>query len=372
MDLLVLTEDFYPSVSGGAHARWRFAQIATKRGHNISVVTPRQPDTPKFETVDGVDIARPFPSQPSSVPAASPVATATRLFHSGAVFAWLQWWARNRQFDAVYSASNTLHWVASAFGQQRDVPSVSFVGYTPSMRPEIQPRLKLALERLNFKYGMADTVFCRLPEIRDLIADASNADVQLIDGVLNAERIQDAHSQAQQSTIRTDYAGDEERLLVFVGRLNEEKNIPGLIRILSELPPSYRLAVVGDGPERDTLHREIEDAGVQDRVTVCGQLSHEEALSIIAVSDGLLLPSHTEAYPTVVFEGLALGCTVFATPVGILPSVDHPRLYLDPVEEISDTIRNSQFEQTQRLDEQTMKQYSMERFADQILGAIGV
>jgi hypothetical protein len=109
MNLLVLTEDFYPSVSGGAHARWRFAQIATQRGHNVTVVTPRQPNTPKAETVDGVEIVRPFPAKPSPLPPASLIATGTRIFHSGAVFAWLQWWARNRQFDAVYSVETLQH-----------------------------------------------------------------------------------------------------------------------------------------------------------------------------------------------------------------------------------------------------------------------
>jgi glycosyltransferase involved in cell wall biosynthesis len=192
----------------------------------------------------------------------------------------------------------------------------------------------------------------------------------LIDGVLNTDRIRDAHSQAQQDGVRADYVGDGDRLLVFVGRLSEEKNIPGLISILSELPPSYQLVVVGDGPERDTLRREIADAGVKDQVTVCGQLSHEDALAIIAASDGLVLPSHTEAYPTVVFEGLALGCTVFSTPVGILPGIDHPCININPVAQIPDIIQNTQFEQTQKIDTQTLEKYSMEQFADQILGTI--
>lgn len=372
MRLLMLTEDFYPSVSGGAHARWRFAQIATRRGHDISVVTPQQPDTPASEIVDDIEITRPFPAHPQSLPPASSVATATRIAHTAAVFAWLQWWARDREFDAVYSASNTLHWVASAFGRQREIPSISFVGYTPSMRPEAQSRLKLALERFNFTYGMADTVFCRVPEIRDLIEDYSDADVRLIHGILNEDRIRDAYTRAKETDIRSDYVGPHENLLVFAGRLSEEKNVPETIKILSELPSSYRLVIVGDGAERETVERTIENQRIQERVTLCGQRSHEETLSIIAAADGLILPSHTEAYPTVVFEGLSLGCTVFATPVGILPTVRHPRLRLGLVDELSDEIQSTSFEQTRELDEETLKQYSMDQFADHILGAIGI
>ncbi|WP_340101755.1 glycosyltransferase family 4 protein [Salinibaculum salinum] len=370
MHLLMLTEDFYPSVSGGAHEGLRFAQIATRRGHHVSVVTPRKPETRTSEIVDGIEITRPFPARPSSLPPASSVATATRVVHTGVLYAWLQWWSRDREFDAVYSASNTLHWIASEFGRQHDIPSLSYIGYTPSMRPEANSHLKISLERLNFTYGLAESVFCRLPRIRDLIEEYSGKDVQLIHGILNEDRIRDGYGRAQEADVRSEYAGPDERLLVFAGRLSEEKNVPGVIEIFSQLPPSYRLVIIGDGPEWETVQRTIENQAVQEQVKMCGQLSHEETLSVIAVADGLLLPSHTEVYPTVAFEGLTFGCTVFATPVGILPEVDHPRLRLAPAEGLGDEIQSTSFGETCELDEKTLKQYSMERFADQILGAI--
>jgi len=370
MHLLILTEDFYPSVSGGAHARWRFAQIATERGHDVTVITPQRPNTTASEVVDGIKIIRPFPAHPPSVPPASPVSTATRIFHSGALFIWLQWWARSREFDAVYSASNTLHWVASTLGRQQDIPSLSFVGYTPSMRPEAQSRFKLTLERLNFRYGMADNVFCRLPTIRELIEERSGSDVQLIHGVLNSKRIRDAYKRAQKTDIRTDYADPDERLIVIAGRLSEEKNVPAAVRVLTDLPTSYRLLVIGDGPERETVEKAIEHYELHDRVTLCGKLSHEVTLTTIAAADGLLLTSHTEAYPTVVFEALALGSTVFATAVGILTDIEHPHLYLASVEEFAEITRTTSLERSQGLDEETLEEYSMERFADRIFEAI--
>lgn len=370
MNLLILTEDFYPSISGGALARWRFAQIAAQRDHNVSVVTPRRPDTASSEFVDGIEITRPFPAHPPSRPPASPVSTATRLLHSAGLFVWLQWWARDRQFDAVYSPSNTLHWVASAFGHQRDIPSASFVGYTPSMRPESQSTLRIKLERLNFAHGLADHVFCRLPSIKNLIEECSDKNAQLIHGVLNGPRIRDAHRRAREEEVRSKYANPDENLLVFAGRLSEEKNVPATIDVLSELPPAYKLVVIGDGPEQDNVKKKLEQQGLRDRVTTLGELSHEETLTIIAAADGLLLPSHTESYGAVVFEGLALGCEVFATPVGILPEVEHSSLWIAPVKRFSDNIRSALFERTDELEEETLAAYSMERFADQILGAI--
>lgn len=369
MDILLLTEDFFPSVSGGAHARWRFAEIATNRGHNVSVITPRIPETSASEYIDDIEIVRPFPNHPPSLPPASTISTMTRIVHSGALFAWLQWWARDREFDAVYSASNTLHWVGSAFGRQRKIPSLSFVGYTPSMQSEEQSQFKLALERLNFKYGMGDHVFCRIPSIRESISMQTDADVQLIHGVLNEVRIREAYKTYKKTQL-LDTTDVPDRVLVFAGRLSEEKNVPAAIEIISQLPAHYRLLVIGDGPERDAVVNAINKYNVNERVTLCGELSHKETLVRIAGADGLLLTSRTESYGTVVFEGLSLGCAVFTTPVGILPNIKHSRLHVAPVEQLPDRICAASMDQNSFLDEVTLSQYSMERFVDDILNAV--
>jgi glycosyltransferase involved in cell wall biosynthesis len=164
------------------------------------------------------------------------------------------------------------------------------------MHPDSQPTLRIKLERLNFSYGLADHVFCRLPSVKELIEECSNRDVQLIDGVLNAPRVRDAHQRVLEEEVRLEYAKSDETLLVFAGRLSDEKNASAAVGVLKQLPSSYRLVVVGDGPERDAVENEIEQQGVQERVTMTGELSHEDALTIIASADGLLLPPHTESY----------------------------------------------------------------------------
>jgi len=81
------------------------------------------------------------------------------------------------------------------------------------MHPDSQPTLKIKLERLNFSHGLADHVFCRLPSIKELIEEYSHRDVQLIDGVLNAPRIRDAHRRALEEGVRLEYAEPNEKLL---------------------------------------------------------------------------------------------------------------------------------------------------------------
>lgn len=372
MKLLVLTEDFYPDISGGAHAQWRFCQLAAERGHDIVVFTPRIKGTVRRETVEGVRIRRPLKAKPDSVPADMPLAVLTRLFHSVGLLFYLFWWLHRNDVDAVYSGSNMLHWVATVLGSHYEVPSTNFVGYTPSLRPEKQSKIKLRLERLNFERGLSPSVFCRVPEIRDIIQKRSPAErqVEIIHGILNADRIESAHESATERNLRAEYASPEEKLLVFVGRLTEVKNVSAAVRTIADLPDEYRLVIVGDGPEYERVESEIDRCDVNNRVRMVGELPHEEALAVVAAADGLLLPSHTEAYPTVVFEALSLGCEVFATPVGILPEVSHERLHRQSVGDFPTEVERQSLDATGELDEETLESYTMKRYTDTILSAI--
>jgi len=55
-------------------------------------------------------------------------------------------------------------------------------------------------------------------------------------------------------------AAREDDLLVYVGRLHEEKNLLALIETLQDL--LYRLKLAGDGLQRETLVRAAADLGV--------------------------------------------------------------------------------------------------------------
>ncbi|MCM2369226.1 glycosyltransferase [Rhodopirellula sp. ICT_H3.1] len=116
--------------------------------------------------------------------------------------------------------------------------------------------------------------------------------------------------------------------LVCVGRMTREKGQVDLIEAVARLRGRWpetgvpRLAIrfVGDGPDRETLERrwhEISDAdGSLDGhvVEFAGVIS--PAVSEIARSDALVLPSHFEGMPNVVLEAFALGVPVVATRSG--------------------------------------------------------
>ena len=98
--------------------------------------------------------------------------------------------------------------------------------------------------------------------------------------------------------------------------------------LLSE--PGAHLLVVGDGPERPHLERRAAALGMADRVTFAG--NRADVPDMLASADVFVLPSLTEALPTVVAEAMAAGLPVIANPVGGTPEMvdDHTGLLVPP------------------------------------------
>jgi len=107
---------------------------------------------------------------------------------------------------------------------------------------------------------------------------------------------------------------DLRRAILYVGRLDKQK---GLDRFFRELPlifqhlPQHDLVLVGDGQQKDALHRLAARMGISDRVKFLGW--RPEAATLIAAADLLVLPSRWEGMPNVILEAMAAGKPVVAT-----------------------------------------------------------
>ena len=110
-------------------------------------------------------------------------------------------------------------------------------------------------------------------------------------------------------------AGDPSRRLrtLFVGRLVGHKHVDRLVEAVAAVP-DVELQIVGDGPERDALERQVEVAGVSDRVHFTGALAKAATAERIAAADTLLLASSYEGLPHVVLEALVNGTPVVTSP----------------------------------------------------------
>ena len=110
--------------------------------------------------------------------------------------------------------------------------------------------------------------------------------------------------------------------IVFVGRLAPQKGVDVLVaatRLLQN--PNAQILLVGDGPERPALVREIRQLGVEDRVHLLGFVPHDRVPAVLAHADLLVLPSLYEELGTVLLEAMWTGLPVVASRTGGIPDV---------------------------------------------------
>lgn len=115
--------------------------------------------------------------------------------------------------------------------------------------------------------------------------------------------------------------GDDIPVIIGVGRLSRQKNFALLIRAFALLRAQRpaRLAILGDGPEREkrTLGKLAEQLGVAGDVTLAG--FQPNPWSWMARAGLFVLSSRWEGSSNALIEALACGCPVVATaiPTGV-------------------------------------------------------
>ncbi len=124
------------------------------------------------------------------------------------------------------------------------------------------------------------------------------------------------HLASAQMRSRLSQGNPDAPLLLYVGRVSAEKEIDRIKPVLEAIPQA-RLAIVGDGPNREAL--EIHFAGT--KTNFVGYLQGLELAAAFASADAFVFPSRTETLGLVLLEAMAAGCPVVAARSGGIPDI---------------------------------------------------
>lgn len=104
---------------------------------------------------------------------------------------------------------------------------------------------------------------------------------------------------------------------VFVGcvitRIGKEKSIDVLIDYISKyikVNPNFRFLIVGDGPAKNELEKQVKNLGLEDIVIFAGKIPNDKLLPYYAVSDAFLTASLSDTNSISMLEAMAMGLPI--------------------------------------------------------------
>jgi glycosyltransferase involved in cell wall biosynthesis len=173
----------------------------------------------------------------------------------------------------------------------------------------------LLWELLKLGHNQAQLNLCTSTAMVQELVDRGIERVDLWQRGVDTEMFQ-PHLATEQMRSRLSQGYPDNPLLLYVGRLSAEKEIEQIKPVLEAIPDA-RLALVGNGPNREALQEHFKGTATN----FVGYLEGLELASAFACADAFIFPSRTETLGLVLLEAMAAGCPVVAARSGGIPDI---------------------------------------------------
>ncbi|MCF8204859.1 MAG: glycosyltransferase family 1 protein [Methylotenera sp.] len=305
MRIAYVCETYPPEINGVALTAARTVHALRAAGHALQLVRPHLPGEPlRRDAQEWHSRGGPIPMYP---------ALRYGWCTPGALRAL--WQPGPARPDLVHVATpGPLAWAALRAARALGVPTsadfrTNFHAYCRHYG--LRWLAPVALGYLRRLHAMADANFVPTPELRDQLARSGFERLQVLGRGVDAHRFT---PDRRDPSLRAQWrAGEDDRVLLYVGRLAAEKNLPLALHTFERLAarqPGLRMVVVGDGPLRESLAR------AHPQVSFVGMQTGDALARYYASADVFLFPSLTETFGNVTLEALASGLAVVAFDTG--------------------------------------------------------
>jgi glycosyltransferase involved in cell wall biosynthesis len=305
--ILIGADTFPPNINGAANFAGRLAEGLARRGHDVHVVCPSGPGEHDLITVHPISSLR------------TPFHPTFRICLPWRAFREVDPIVRRLKPDVVHVQSHfPVGRAVVRAASNQGIPVIAtnhfmpenLLGYVPIPAPVRAAVIRWAWRDLIRVFRHAQLVTAPTPRAVDLL---------ITNGLPGSPRaiscgIDLGHYPAKASTGTS---------VLFVGRLDQEKNVDQLIRAVA-LVPQIRAEIVGDGSCRERLTNLAEELGVADRVRFRGFVSDEELVLAYQSNDVFCMPGTAELQSLATMEAMAAGLPVVAADAMALPHLVHP------------------------------------------------
>ena len=346
MKILMLTWEYPPRIVGGiARVVNDLSKRLIKDGHEVTVVTYRdRADGPEYENDKGVNVYR----------------VDNYMIHPNNFIDWIMQLNFNMLskateiinkeggFDVIHAHDWLVTYAAKSLKNAYDIPIVATIhateaGRNSGIHDETQRYINDTEWLLTYE---ATEVIVNSNYMKNEIQRLFGLPFDKINVIPNGINLSNFTGIERDYDFRRQYAMDNEKIILYVGRLVYEKGVQHLIAAMPKILSNYhdaKLIIAGRGGMMDELRAEASNLGLNDKIYFTGYLNSKQVQKMYKCADVAVFPSTYEPFGIVALEAMLAGVPTVVSDVGgldeiVTHGVDGMKSYAGNANSIADSV----------------------------------
>jgi 1,2-diacylglycerol 3-alpha-glucosyltransferase len=325
--ILIGADTYYPHVNGASYFAQRLAHYLYRRGHRVLVIAPSRTFQHEAYDREGVEVwgVRSIPVLVYKDFRVSPPFLLSKMFDKQ-MRSWTPDVVHVQGHFFICRAVLKAAW-------DRSIPTVGTNHFMPENLTHYFPLPEAARELLR-QWGWKQ--FRSVFEKVDIVTTPTKTAARLLQQIglqkevfpisNGIDRIRFSPS-ANGAALKGKFNIPEDKnILLYVGRLDREKNINLILRAFSRVTHRIDLhcVIAGRGAEENRLKRLAHTLGLNERVTFTGFVPNEDLPGLYAMADCFIIAGTAELQSIVTMEAMASGLPVIGVRAMALPELVQP------------------------------------------------
>ena len=345
MKILMLTWEYPPRIVGGiARVVNDLSKRLIKDGHDVYVVTYREGSAPYYENDKGVHVYR----------------VDNYMINPNNFIDWImqlnfnmvakvnELIAKGEKFDVIHAHDWLVAYAAKTLKNSYDLPLVSTIHATEAGRnggihDEVQRYINDTEWMLTYE---SSEVIVNSNYMKNEIQRLFGLPFDKINVIPNGINLSNFTGIERDYDFRRQYAMDNEKIILYVGRLVYEKGVQHLIAAMPKILSNYndaKLIIAGRGGMMDELRAEASNLGLNDKIYFTGYLNSKQVQKMYKCADVAVFPSTYEPFGIVALEAMLAGVPTVVSDVGgldeiVTHGVDGMKSYAGNANSIADSV----------------------------------
>ena len=323
MKILMLTWEYPPRIVGGiARVVHDLSKGLIKDGHEVTVITYREGNLPYFEDDKGVKVYRVdnYMINPNNFIDWIMQMNFNLLAKANEII------DKEGKFDVIHAHDWLVAYAAKSLKNSYDIPIVATIHATEAGRNS-------GIHDETQRY-INDTEWMLTYEANEVIVNSNYMKCELqrnfglpfekINVIPNGVNLTMYSGIERDYGFRRNYASDNEKIILYAGRLVYEKGVQYLIGAMPKILQNYhdaKLVIAGKGGMIDELKAEVDHLGLGNKVYFTGYMDHKSLCKLYKCADIAVFPSTYEPFGIVALEGMLAGNPIVVSDIGGLNEI---------------------------------------------------